>query len=86
MKQLPENISEVQKIYFIAEDATGPFRRVIQLLLCDKQILSFENKQECDLLIAWLYDENVKVASTLEMLLKDKDRQNMEVLVYNKDD
>ena len=82
MNLLPQNLTTVTKIYFIAEDATGPFRRVVQLVLLSGNILSFEEKHECAQLIRWLYDQNIMLATKLENLLNEKDEHHLEILVF----
>jgi hypothetical protein len=86
MNPMPEDLANVRKIYFIADDAIGPFRRVVQLLLSDGKIHSFEEKIACDKFIRWLYDHNIEAAKRLESLLNDKDKRNLEVVVFRNDD
>jgi hypothetical protein len=82
MNPLPKDLAAVRKIYFIAEDATGPFRRVVQFLMGDGKIISFEGKTASKELIRWLYDHNIDVAKRLEALFSNKDEQSLEVVVF----
>lgn len=82
MNFCPQNLTAVSKIYFIAEDATGPFRRVVQIVLLNGNILSFEEKGECAQLIRWLYDQNIMLATKLENFLNEKDERHLEILVF----
>ena len=85
MNNLPESFSDVQRIYFIAEDATGPFRRVTQLLLTNGQILSFEGEKACEKLVRWLYDNNIVIGQQVETLLNEKEERNLELLLFRKE-
>jgi hypothetical protein len=85
MNALPPSLSDVRKIYFIAEDATGPFRRVVQLLLMNGRLISFEEPKDWDRLIQWLYDFDILLARRIESLLEEKEERNFEVLVFSRD-
>ena len=85
MNKTPDSFSDVQKIYFIAEDATGPFRRVVRLRLNDGQSISFEGKPACERLVRWLYDYDLTIAKQIESLLNEKEKRNLELLLFKRE-
>jgi hypothetical protein len=85
MNNLPESFSDVQRIYFIAEDATGPFRRVVQLRLTNGKAISFEGEKACEKLVRWLYDWDIAIAQQAETLLNEKEERTLELLLFRRE-
>lgn len=79
----PTDYDAIYRIYFIAEDATGPHRRVIKVRLFDGVILSFETDEECAGLLRWLSDHNRQAVTELEALLHEAKQRNVEVVVWS---
>jgi hypothetical protein len=85
MNKTPDSFSDVQRIYFIAEDATGPFRMVVRLRLKNGQSVSFEGKSACEKLVRWLYDYDLAIAKQIESLLNEREKRNLELLLFRRE-
>jgi hypothetical protein len=84
MSKLPIAFTEIREIFFIADDATGPFIRVIQFVQTDGQVVTVEGRQATDDFVHWLNAQNPDAARHLEVLLNEADKRNLEVLIYRK--
>ena len=86
MNPLPNAFADVREIFFIADDATGPFTRVIQYVRTDGTIVTIEDKLGASAFVRWLSDRLPESAAQLDALLRDPDEQNIEMLIYRKGD
>jgi hypothetical protein len=84
MNRIPETFSEVNEIFFIADDATGPFSRAVQWVGRNGDVVTIEGQRALEEFVRWLVQHHPASAEEIKSLLTDPDERNLEVLVYSK--
>ena len=60
-------------------------RTVVRLRLNNGQSVSFEGKPACEKLVRWLYDYDLAIAKQIESLLNEKEKRNLELLLFRRE-